>query len=64
MKNIITTVTLLVTSLFSVTTLAHTGHGINVPHSHNGTDYFLIILAVGLFISFVTYYNYKKNIRK
>ena len=64
MKKIITTITLLIIGLFSVTTFAHTGHGINIHHSHNGADYFLIMLVVGLFISFVTYYNYKKNIRK
>ena len=65
MKKIITTITLLVTSLFSVATFAHGGHGNNhIVHSHNGTDYFLIMAVVSLFIGFITYYDYKKNIRK
>ena len=64
MKKIITTITLLVTSLFSVATFAHGGHGNNnIVHSHNGTDYFLIMAVVCLFVGFVTYYDYKKNIR-
>lgn len=64
--NKITKITaLLMTSLYSVTLFAHTGHGNNnIFHSHNETNYFLVMLIIGLLIGFVTYYNYKKNSRK
>ena len=65
MKKIITTITLLITSLFSVATFAHSGHGNNnIVHTHNGTNYFLIMAIVGLFVGFFIYYDYKKNIQK
>jgi len=38
MNKIINVVTLLLSSLFSATTFAHTGHGNNVFHSHSGSE--------------------------
>jgi len=64
MNKIIKVMALLVSSLFSTTTFAHAGHSNNIIHSHNETNYFIIMLLVGLFVGFVTYYDYKKNIRK
>ena len=65
MNKIINIITLLLSSLFSVETFAHTGHGNNnVFHSHNGSDHALVILIIGLLIGFATYYVYKNNISK
>ena len=64
MNKIIKVMALLVSSLFSATTFAHTGHSNNIIHSHNETNYFVIMLLVGLFVGLVTYFDYKKNIRK
>ena len=64
MNKIIKVIALLVSSLFSATTFAHTGHGNNIIHSHNETNYFVIMLLVGLFVGLITYYDYKKNIHK
>ena len=62
MNKIIKVTILLLTSLYSATTFAHTGHGNNnIFHLHNGVDYFIVILIVGLLVGFVTYYDYKKN---
>ena len=61
MNKIIKVTALLITSLYSATTFAHTGHGNNnIFHSHNGSDHFLVILIIGLLIGFATYYVYKK----
>ena len=62
MNKIINVSTLLLSSLFSATSFAHTGHGNNnVFHSHNGGDYYLVILIIGLLIGFASYYVYKKT---
>lgn len=62
MNKVINVITLLLTSFFSATIFAHTGHGNNnIFHSHNGSDHSLVILIIGLLIGFVTYYIYKKN---
>lgn len=62
MNKIINIFTLLLSSLFSATTFAHTGHGNNnVFHSHNGSEHSLIILITGLLIGFAIYYVYKKT---
>lgn len=65
MNKIIKVITLLLSSLFSATTFAHTGHGNNnVFHSHNGSEHSLVILIIGLLIGVAAYYVYKKNITK
>ncbi len=65
MNKIIKVITLLLSSLFSATTFAHTGHGNNnIFHSHNGSDHSLVILIIGLLVGFASYYVYKKNITK
>ena len=61
MNKIIKVTALLITSLYSTTTFAHTGHGNNNIHNHNGSDHFLIIFIIGLLIGFASYYIYKKN---
>ncbi len=65
MNKIITMTTLLISSLFSAATFAHSGHGnSNFFHIHNDTGYILVMLIAGLLVGFITYYDYKKNIRK
>jgi len=65
MNKIIKVTALLITSLYSATSFAHTGHGNNnIFHSHNGSDHSLVILIIGLLVGVATYYVYKKNITK
>ncbi len=62
MNKIINVITLLLSSLFSATAFAHTGHSNNnVFHNHNGSNYSLVLLIIGLLIGFATYYIYIKN---
>ena len=64
--NIITKITsLLIPAIYSTASIAHTGHGNNnILHAHDGAGYFLVMIIIGLLVGFVTYYDYKKNIRK
>ncbi len=65
MKKIITITALLIATIYSTASIAHTGHGNNnIFHAHDGAGYFLVMLIVGLLVGFVTYYDYKKNIHK
>jgi len=65
MKKVIKLTTLLITSLFSTITFAHTGHeNSNIFHLHSDSGYILVLLIVGLLVGYATYHDYKKNVKK